>query len=601
MDSPNPVALLPPEVSRRIAAGEVIERPASVVRELVDNSLDAGAGTIDISWTEGGSELIRVHDDGRGMSAADLELCWQPHATSKIRNIEDLEASRSLGFRGEALASVSAVSELTMRSAERESSVGRILTVRHGELEGIKPAPPTPGTTVEVRRLFANLPARRRFLSRPQAETQAIRNVILDKALPFPDVQFSHSSGTGSPQILGPQSQLERVAAVYGPKVPRESLYQLSGSAEGFSLQIIAAEPSIVRRDRKMIQIFVNRRRVWEYKLVQAVEYAYQDVQHGGLFPAAAVLIDIDPALVDFNIHPAKREVRLRNGGELHHRIVELLRSFLRSWTVQSVTFEGNLWPQHTGEALGGSPTEPLQHPSPIDLETRSAGHGPLTGPRAGTTGRSHPSGALSAGPVTPRDTARRTKAHFDHHTRAVPTPDQLVYRGTLFGTFLIVERGGTAWIIDQHAAHERLLYDRFTAARTSQQLLVPDEFEVSADQDQLLQRHRAEYQEIGIVLQRVAVGRWQVTAMPGEYRENSEDLIETILELGGLHDALDRTFIAEMACKAALKAGDYLDGITALELAERTLALSEPRCPHGRPLYIELTQDRLEHLIGRR
>ncbi|HKK49279.1 MAG TPA: hypothetical protein VJ932_09290, partial [Alkalispirochaeta sp.] len=205
------------------------------------------------------------------------------------------------------------------------------------------------------------------------------------------------------------------------------------------------------------------------------------------------------------------------------------------------------------------------------------------------------------AHPPTPQPTAQHHALHFDHHTRAVPSTDQLVYRGTLFGTFLIIERGATAWIMDQHAAHERLLYDRFAAARTSQNLLVPDEFEVSPDQDQLLQRHQDEYREIGIVLERIAVGRWQLTAMPGEYRENSEDLIETILELGGLQDALDRKFIAEMACKAALKAGDYLDGITALELAERTLALPEPRCPHGRPLYLELTQDRLEQLIGRR
>ncbi len=592
MDIPNPVALLPPEVSRRIAAGEVIERPASVVRELVDNSLDAGARAIDISWTEGGSELIRVHDDGRGLSPADLELCWQPHATSKIRTIEDLEASRSLGFRGEALASVSAVSELTMRSTENAAESGRVLTVRQGELVALQPAPPTPGTTVEVRRLFANLPARRRFLSRPQAETQAIRNTILDKALPFPEVQFTHTSGSGSPHILPAHPQLDRVAAVYGAKVPRESLYELSGSAEGFSLQIIAAEPAIVRRDRKMIQIFVNRRRVWEYKLVQAVEYAYQDVQHGGLFPAAAVLIDIDPSLVDFNIHPAKREVRLRNGGELHHRIVEVLRSFLRAWTVQTTTFESGLWPQHTGD--GPSPQASEWQFPPGSPAERPARDERSSAPTSSVLRRSR--GA------TPQTTpAWRAKAHFDHHTRAVPTADQLVFRGTLFGTFLIVERGGTAWIIDQHAAHERLLYDRFSAARTSQQLLVPDEFEVSPDQDQLLQRHQGEYRKIGIVLERVAVGRWQLTAMPGEYRENSEDLVETILELGGLNDALDRKFIAEIACKAALKAGDYLDGITALELAERTLALTEPRCPHGRPLYLELTQDRLEQLIGRR
>ncbi len=591
MDVPNPVALLPPEVSRRIAAGEVIERPASVVRELLDNSLDAGAQRIDISWTEGGSELIRVHDDGRGLSPADLELCWQPHATSKIRTLEDLEASRSLGFRGEALASISAVSELTIRSSERAATSGRVLTVRHGEPEALQPAPPKLGTTVEVRRLFANLPARRRFLSRPQAETQAIRNTILDKALPFPEVEFTHTSGSGSAQVLPVQTQLDRVAAVYGAKVPRESLYELSGSAEGFSLRIIAAEPAIVRRDRKMIQIFVNRRRVWEYKLVQAVEYAYQDVQHGGLFPAAAVLIDIDPSLVDFNIHPAKREVRLRNGGELHHRIVEVLRSFLRAWTVQTTSLDGVLWPQHTGD---GPAHAPAKSESTFPYSTPRAAERPETQPPA-------PSRTPTSARPSPRPTTWRSTAHFDHHTRAVPSAEQLVYRGTLFGTFLIVERGTSAWIIDQHAAHERLLYDRFAAARTSQQLLVPDEFEVSPDQDQLLQRHQQEYGAIGIVLERVAVGRWQLTAMPGEYRENSEDLIETILELGGLQEALDRKFIAEMACKAALKAGDYLDGITALDLAERTLALAEPRCPHGRPLYLELTQDRLERLIGRR
>ncbi|MEX0741812.1 MAG: DNA mismatch repair endonuclease MutL, partial [Phycisphaeraceae bacterium] len=362
-------------------------------------------------------------------------LCWQPHATSKIRRIEDLEQSRSLGFRGEALASVAAVSELSVRSAERGATSGQILTVRQGELVGIQTAPPTPGTTVEVRRLFANLPARRRFLSRPQAETQAIRNVILDKALPFPEVRFSHSSGAGSPHSLPQQSQLERVAAVFGPKVPPQSLYELSGSGEGFSLQLVAAEPSIVRRDRRMIQIFVNRRRVWEYKLVQAVEYAYQDVQHGGLFPAAAVLIDIDPALADFNIHPAKREVRLRNGGEIHHRIVEVLRSFLRAWTVQSTSFESTLWPLHAGDqpppATSGTPAPA----GPRREQSRSARAPDLD--RGSTDGT--PQSRRYGGASPPSKPPWRAKAHFDHHTRAVPDADQLVYRCTLFGTFLVV------------------------------------------------------------------------------------------------------------------------------------------------------------------
>ncbi len=611
MDSSRPVALLPPEVSRRIAAGEVIERPASVVRELIDNSLDAGADRIDVSWDAGGAELIRVTDNGQGMSRDDLELCWKPHATSKIRTIEDLEQSRSLGFRGEALASVAAVSELEIRAARPTADSGDLLVVRNAEQIRLEPAPPVAGTSVQVRRLFANLPARRRFLSRPQAETQAIRNTIMDKALPFPEVRFSHQSGTGDPRVLPSQNLTERVAAVFGSRVPPQSLQEVAGSGEGFGLTIVAAEPAIVRRDRRLIQVFVNRRRVWEYKLIQAVEYAYQDVQHGGLYPAAAVLIDVDPALVDFNIHPAKREVRLRNGGEIHHRIVEILRGFLRAWTVRGTVLDGEFWPRGVAERDTAPAARPPE-PAPPTPPTGS----PSTHPASRFGGRTaRPTTPTTlATPATGRgerndrgdgadsgaDRSWRRPAHFDHETRAIPGADQLVYRGTLFGTYLVVERGDRAWIIDQHAAHERLLYDRFAAARTSQRLLVPDEFEVTEDQDASLRAHHEEYRSIGIVLERTAVRRWQLNAMPAEYRENTEDMIDTILELGGLHDALDRRFVAEMACKAALKAGDYLDEMTATQLAERTLALPEPRCPHGRPLYIELTQDRLAHLIGR-
>jgi DNA mismatch repair protein MutL len=584
MESANPVALLPPEVSRRIAAGEVIERPASVVRELIDNSLDAAAASVDVSWEGGGVEFIRVHDDGRGMTAADLELCWHPHATSKIRSIEDLDTSRTLGFRGEALASVAAVSDLEIRTHRPGETSGTALRVRHAEGPQTGPAPPVPGTTVEVRQLFANLPARRRFLSRAQAESQAIRNVVLDKALPFPSVRFSHSAGSGETHVLPVQSLIERVGTVFGSPVPVESLHHVSGSGDGFSLTVVAAEPAIVRRDRRLIRIFVNNRRVQEYSLVQAVEYAYRDVQHGGLFPAAAVLVEIDPALVDFNIHPAKREVRLRTGSEIHHRLVEIMRSFLRAWTVRAVTLGEELWPLKTAEgptggAIGGG--------SMRDADRRESRITATGGGQAATSG-------------VPRRETPRTAAHFDHAIRAIPRRDELVHRGTLFGTFLVVERGDAAWIIDQHAAHERLLYDRFAAARTSQKLLIPDEFEVSDPQDEMLRAHHHRYREIGIDLERVAVRRWQLVAMPAEYRSNSEDMIETILELGGLNEELDRTFVAEMACKAALKAGDYLDDLTVLSLAERTLALEEPRCPHGRPLYIELTRERLERLIGR-
>lgn len=620
-----PVALLPAEVSRRIAAGEVIEKPASVVRELLDNSLDAGASAVDLSWEGGGSDEIRVRDNGSGMTREDLELCWQPHATSKIRTLEDLDHSRSLGFRGEALASVAAVSELTIESTIPDAAGGHRLEVRHARLEGITVAPPRPGTTVTVRRLFANLPARRRFLSRSQTESRAIRTTVLEKALPFPTVRFSLPGAGKTEQVLPPQSLVERTALVLGDSCPPQSLTELEGSGEGFSCTVVAAHPEIIRRDRRLIHIYVNRRRIWEYRFVQAVEYAYQDVHHGGVFPAAAVFIEVDPELADFNIHPAKREVRLRNAGEIHHRIVTMLRTHLHAYAVRAASWEPRQQEFDTGGGAG-RPTGPIQSPA------SRAGGGANSIRGGGKPGGGKPGGAGStdsvsqtsrfSGPAWYPAGSNRTngppgRTPFQHDHGAIPSeyvqespaadapssPAHAVphFHGTVFGTFNLVEWGDRLYIIDQHAAHERLLYDRLAADRTPQVLLVPEEFEVTHDQDRLLDTHREEYGKLGIQLERSGELQWQITAIPSEYRFQVETLIETILELGGLHESFDRQVLAGIACKAAMKAGDYLDGLSGAELARHVLALGEPRCPHGRPLWVELDRNQLERLIGRK
>ncbi|TVR67780.1 MAG: DNA mismatch repair endonuclease MutL [Spirochaetaceae bacterium] len=593
----NTIALLPPEVSRRIAAGEVIEKPASVVRELLDNALDAGATMVDVTWTEGGSESIRVRDDGNGMSREDLELCWKPHATSKIRTLEDLDHSRSLGFRGEALASIAAVSELTIESTLPGDHHGHRLEVRQAEYIGITPAPPRPGTSVTVQRLFANLPARRRFLSRAQAESQVIRNTILEKALPFPEVRFTMPGPGTSVRALPAGTLAERTAEVYGSACPLQALTELHGTGEGFSCTILAAHPEIIRRDRRLISVYVNRRRVTEYKLVQAVEYAYQDVQHGGIFPVAALLIDVDPELADFNIHPAKREVRLRNIGEIHHRVVEILRSHLRTYTVRAAR-----WPAGTRE-------EGLWDPPPAGAPS---GVGESAGGAGGSGGQEYrvPPGRAPGGPGGSGGAPRRSApgslprvgrpASFEHTRRAVPD-DSIRFHGTAFGTYNIVERGDRLFIIDQHAVHERLHYDRLKSDRVPQPLLIPEEFTASPDQDKALQAHSEEYRRLGLLLERCGEERWRITAIPGAYRTAIEDLIEMILDLGGLQEQLDRTFLARLACRAALKAGDHLDSITGEELARRALDLPEPRCPHGRPLWVELDREQLDRLIGRR
>ena len=615
MDHSRHVAVLPLSVSLRIAAGEVIERPASVVRELIDNSLDADAREIDVTWSGGGADSLRIRDDGSGLDRDDLELCWRPHATSKIRSIEDLEQTRSLGFRGEALASIAAVSILSITSTPSEASQGYRLTVEKADDPSIVPAPPTPGTTVEVLRLFANLPARRRFLSRPQVETTAIRNTIRDKALPFPEVRFTMQSENGSRTVYPKQELVQRVGDIYGSIAPVHVLHVIRGSGEGFYLTIVAGEPALVRRDRRYIRTYVNKRRVWEYKLTQAVEYAYQEVQPGGLFPVAALFVDIDPRLVDFNIHPAKREVRIRSAAEVHHRIVETIRSFLRAYTVKSVQL-GTEFPEDSFRANAESPTDPsATTPGRATLDTvpystaggRDSGNRYVAERRAGIDA------------YTRMDGGGRASRHppFQSGVRAVPeSPDsgpdasslareaaeseRLVYRGSVFDTYIIVEWDDRAYLIDQHAAHERLLYNRLRTTRATQPLLIAEEFNVTEDQDESLIRHREEYIALGIEIERSHPGRWRVASLPPEYNEQIESIIETILDLSGLQEGLDRVFLAELACKAAVKGGDFVDGLTALEIARHALALEIPRCPHGRPLWVELTRRHLDTLIGR-
>lgn len=588
MDRSQRVAVLPPDVSRRIAAGEVIERPASVVRELIDNSLDADADEIDISWSGGGAETLRVRDNGLGLSREDLELCWQPHATSKIRTIDDLETTKSLGFRGEALSSIAAVSTMSIASAERDAPQGYRLTVDRGEFPSVEPAPPTAGTIVEVRQLFANLPARRRFLSRPQAETTAIRNTIRDKAMPFPGVRFTAQSENGTKTTYQKEQIVTRVSSVYGSIAPVQSLHEIEGTGDGFSLTIVAAEPHIVRRDRRYIRTFVNKRRVWEFQLTQAIEYAYQDVQHGGLYPIAALFLEIDPHLVDFNIHPAKREVRIRPAGEVHHRIVELLRSFLRAYTIRSVQFDGE-FPEKTFNTPSPSTSNDYYRDRPRDRSVPQ-NDGMSTFDR----GETH---RKKISPLPAQRSAE--KPPFQPSVRAVPS-DDLTYIGTIFETYIVVQRDERVYIIDQHAAHERLLYNHLQNERSTQPLLVAEEFDTTEDQDNALRQHEEEYRKIGIKLVRIADRRWRIDAIPPEYTIPIETLIETILDLTGLNEQLDRIFLAELACKAAVKGGDFVDGLTATELARRTLALEVPRCPHGRPLWVELTRQRLETLIGR-
>ncbi|HUX37333.1 MAG TPA: DNA mismatch repair endonuclease MutL, partial [Rectinemataceae bacterium] len=323
------IRILPPETARLIAAGEVIDRPAALLRELIDNAIDARASDIRIEIEGGGVASVLVADDGSGMDAEDLALSILPHATSKIRSADDLLSARSLGFRGEALASIAAAASIEITTRMAEMREARRLVSIPGASPTIEATHGQEGTRVLVRGLFDNFPARRQFLKRPQAEAALCRQVFVDKALAHPATAF-RLTGDGRLNLLLPAcaSFKERLAALQA-EPGLELLHELVFSGEGFEGRIVLAGPAWYRNDRRSMEVFVNRRRVQDWSLLSGLDWAYEGFLPGGAHPLAYLFVEVDPALADFNIHPAKREVRFRDPGSIRQAMTRAIRDFL--------------------------------------------------------------------------------------------------------------------------------------------------------------------------------------------------------------------------------------------------------------------------------
>ena len=320
------IKVLDDQVADRIAAGEVIERPFSIVRELIDNALDAGADEVAVELDSGGLGQIAVRDNGRGIARADLDRVALRHATSKISDERDLQRVTTLGFRGEALASIAACARLQVVSRTRaEAGAGRL--VADGRERRITGTAAAAGTRVQVTRLFADLPARRRFLRRPGTETTLCRRVVLEKALAHPQVTFRLAVDGSPDTVLAAADLRQRVAEVLGSRVAPGDLLHAHRRFADFGVTVVGARPELARRDRSHLMVFVNRRRIREYGLAQAVEYGYGAVLPGGRHPVACLFVDIAPHLVDFNVHPAKREARFRNLAPLHQAVVRVVQA----------------------------------------------------------------------------------------------------------------------------------------------------------------------------------------------------------------------------------------------------------------------------------
>lgn len=563
------IQILPEQDARRIAAGEVVERPASALRELLDNALDAESTKISIHLEEGGLKKLEVADNGMGMDKEDLSLSIMVHATSKIRCLEDLDRSYTLGFRGEALASLTACSRVIIISRPKNQEIGHILHTYLGGQVDILPTSCDYGTKVSVEQIFYNLPARKRFLKSAGYEQKECLQVFYEKALAHPHVQFQYTVD-GQLKYHFTRTDLPgRAKQIFGHALSESPfILHTEGSLqdEGFTASIVAGTPQNYYHNRRYIHIYVNGRRIEEYALVQAVVYAYDTILPGGQFPVAFVFLQVRADLVDFNIHPAKREAKIRNLSAIHKAIVQLLQSHLQ--------------PNHTQlQALSHQhllTSTPVQEPELIfsfsEQQVQHTGH---------------------------------SKKRHTHSEDPVPSSSQHKYQsscpwtylGQTMGVFLLVERGKTLLLIDQHAAHERILFDQISQQPLqSQHLLNPITLDVTEDERNFILTQKDSLAEQGIVIdsgpdQHTLLITACPTQMNAEFWHNV---------VKGDARNLKKELYASMACKHAIKEGEILDQQTALKLIEQTLALKEPFCPHGRPLWIELTEVQLYQWIKR-
>lgn len=577
------IRVLPEPLANKIAAGEVIERPASIVKELVENALDAGAAMVEIEIEHGGRSLIRVSDNGCGMDAGDAKLAFQRHATSKIACLEDLEAVSSFGFRGEAIPSIAAVSRCRLITRFRGASAGTEVVVEGGVVQAVQEHSCREGTIVEVRDLFFNTPARRKFLKAESTETGNILDAVTRMALGAPLVQFALRSGEKTFLRLVPVERLaDRMSVMLGGLDAGEFL-DLDREREGLRLRGLLGKPALNRGNRSQIQIYVNGRWVRSLPLSYALQAGYHGRLMEGRFPVAVLFVQVDPARVDVNVHPTKQEVRISSEQEL--------TAFVREAVRERLLISGEMAPalQLAAAPPGASIRDyPLKSTTVSRPDSWSVFDRP---PAPGPCAAAEPSEPLAI-----QDKLRITRI-----------------LGPLHQTFIVAETEEGFVLVDQHAAHERVVFEALLAnlrgAQPQRQMLFLEEtLQIHPRQRELFGRARGLLEKVGFDLEPFGEGTWVIRAAPAALVEIDpvsllRDFLDQMEE--GKGSALEEAAVAVAALcackKQSVKAGDSLNPWEMQKLLERLAACENPfHCPHGRPTFFTQSLNQLEKQFKR-
>jgi len=587
------IRILAPEVASRIAAGEVIERPVSIVRELLDNALDAGSTRVSVEIEDGGLTLIRVADNGSGIAPPDLELAFERHATSKLASFDDLGRIATLGFRGEALPSIAAASDVEVVSRSGHEPVGVHLALVDGRVVKRQARAAPPGTVITARELFRRVPARRKFLGAPPQEARHVAVLVSHYALAYPGVAFElHSGGRTSLSTPGDGVLRHAFAAIYGADQAALML-DIHHSEAGIRVEGLAGPPSLTRGNRTGVSTFVNGRWVQSRQLAFAVVDAYQSQLPSGRYPVAAVSLHVPPDEVDVNVHPAKAEVRFRDERGVARAVRHAVRDALEAAPV--VGWNARPLPPAEDSASIGTGS-----PAPTGVLPREL----LAPPALRSPQPAQPGLPLGRSPGHPDRSGLATGSHRD----VLPL---LRVVGQMGATYVIAEGPDGMYLIDQHAAHERIRYDAIVAARgrgliASQPLLDPVLLELDPMLAATLAESREQLVALGLEVEPFGERNYLVRAVPANFAAGDlatalQSLLEKLAGERRVDDPFERA-AATVACHTSIRAGQVLAIDEMRRMVEDLELCPTPRtCPHGRPTLIHVSSDIIERQFGRR
>ncbi len=617
------IKILPPDVSNKIAAGEVVERPASVVKELVENAVDALGTNISVEVRAGGRRLLRVSDNGVGMTREDALIALERHATSKVRSIEDLQRIQTFGFRGEALPSIASVSQFELLTRTTEGLEGAKVTVEGGEVRSVQESGCSPGTHITVNNLFYNVPARQKFLKSDTTEFNHITNQVMWAALAHPKVQFSLShNGRSSIDVRSCDSHIERIRLLYGKEFA-ENLIEFDADLARLHLHCFIGKPELTKPNRTYQLFFLNRRPIRSKILGAALTEAMRSMIPRDRYAVAFLFLTMDTEEVDVNVHPAKIEVRFRNEQGMYGGVVRVIHSGIyKHKYIPRIETEGQRIDSGERGKISDSADE-ISRPSQVDAVVPGVSTQPDDTIPAGS-----PNGSVGYERSEPSESG--SEAEYQPIPNAVQPPHRAVPEGVslelfdfekvelktnLFNTYIIAESQDRVLIIDQHVAAERVLYERFIEQLKAdgipvQGLLLPVTIEFNSQQLDTFNAHEGLFRTLGFDVEPFGGNTILVRSIPAPLPvrlvvNTVTDLLDRIATIGQpsveMLEIQDRALIT-LACKSAVKAGDPL---TMEEMVNLIKELSQARlpfnCPHSRPITIEMSKNELERRFHRR